>query len=513
MSKPRSIILRELTRALLIFGTLTNGPGLVELPAAETSVACWNQFHGPNGSGVASDDVAAPVEFGTDKNVLWRAELLPGHSSPCVAGERIFVTAYEAENRTLVTICLDASTGEQLWSQPATAEEIERHHEISNPATSTPATDGNVVVVYFGSAGLFAYDFDGNELWQKRLPVAKTFRQFGSGTSPIVADGKVVLDMQLEGDSYLAAYDIATGHEAWKAPRPIHNKSWSTPIVWSEGEARRVGLPAAGRFSAYDLASGQEAWWVDGVGNQVCATPVVEGDKIVISSAGVLGERDNVIIPPAFDEFLAQHDTNQDGSIATDEIPDSMLVADRKAAGGAGNMPLKQILPFFAAPNATQWARADWEKMRQSITAFSESDLNKTNVMAVRTGGAGDVTNSHVVWQETRGVPEVPSPLTYRDRVWMIKTGGVLTCLALANGKVVFQGRVGKAGGYYASPVAGGGRIYVASDDGAVTVLDAGDELKVLAHNELPDAVLATPAIVDGTLFIRTTKQLFAFRE
>jgi outer membrane protein assembly factor BamB len=500
-------------RWLLVSTLLVATIGLPRWSVAEVEKASWCQFHGPNGSGVAIGDASAPVEFGPDKNLFWRAELPAGHSSPCVAEGRVFITAYEAENKLLVTICLDANTGELLWKQPATADEIEKHHEISNPATSTPATDGNIVVVYFGSAGLLAYDLDGNELWRKRLPVAKAYRQFGSGTSPIVADGKVVLDMQLEADSYLVAYDLATGNEVWKTPRPIHNKSWSTPIVWREGEARRVGLPAAGRFSAYDLASGQEVWWVDGVGNQVCATPVVEGDTIIISSAGVLGERDNVIIPPVFEEFLAQHDANKDGSIALDEIPDSLLVADRKAAGGAGNMPLKQILPFFAPPNATQLNRADWEKMRQSITAFNESDLNKTNVMAVRTGGTGDVTNSHIAWQETRGVPEVPSPLSYKDRIWMIKTGGVLTCLAAADGKVVYQGRVGQAGGYYASPVASGGKIYVASDYGVVTVLEAGNELKVVAHNELLEAVLATPAIVDGTLFVRTNKQLFAFRD
>jgi outer membrane protein assembly factor BamB len=311
----------------------------------------------------------------------------------------------------------------------------------------------------------------------------------------------------------MAAYDLATGNEAWKAPRPIHNKSWSTPVVWSEGGSRRVGVPATARFSAYDLASGKEVWWVDGIGNQVCATPVVDGDTIVMSSAGVLGERDNVIIPPTFDEFLAQHDANKNGKIGPDEIPESVLIADRKAAGGAGNMSLTEMLGFFVSDAAKEWTGDEWEKMRQSLIAFKDSDLNKTNVMAVRTGGTGDVTKTHVVWQELRGVPEVPSPLAYRDRVWMIKTGGVLTCLAAADGKIVFQGRVGQAGGYYASPVASGGRIYVASDYGAVTVLEAGDELKVLAHNQVPDAVLATPAIVDGTLFVRTARQLFAFRE
>jgi outer membrane protein assembly factor BamB len=498
---------------LLLLKTLMLAPWVLRSWAAETGAASWNQFHGPNGSGVALGDGAAPVEFGPDRNMLWRADLPVGHSSPCVAGGRVFVTGYEAEGKQLSTICLDAQTGERLWTKAATAEQIEKCHEISNPATATPVTDGEFVVVYFGSAGLFAYDFDGNEQWHQKLPLAKTVREFGSGTSPIVADGKVILDMQLEADSYLVAFDIATGNEAWKTPRPIHNKGWSTSIVWREGESRRVGLPATARFSAYDLSNGQEVWWVDGIGNQVCATPVVDGDKIVITSAGVLGERDNVIVPPTFDEFLVQHDKDKDGKIAPSEVPDSVLIADRKAAGGAGNMPLTQILPYFADANTKAWGRTEWDKMRESITTFKDSDLNKTNVMAVRTGGSGDVTKTHVVWQELRGVPEVPSPLAYRNRVWMIKTGGVLTCLAAGDGKLVFQKRVGKAGGYYASPVASGGRIYVASDYGAVTVLEADDDLKVLAHNELPDAVLATPAIVDGTLFVRTAKQLFAFRE
>ena len=175
-------------------------------------------------------------------------------------------------------------------------------------------------------------------------------------------------------------------------------------------------------------------------------------------------------------------------------------------------MTVAEAFRLFGQKEDQPIGRLDWEKVRLGMLAFNASDMNKTNVMAVRTGGTGDVTKTNVAWQESRGVPEVPSPLAYRDRVWMIKTGGLLTCLGLANGKTIFQKRVGEAGGYYASPVAGGGRIYVASDGGAVTVLEAADELKVLAHNRFPDGVLATPAIVDGTLYVRTTKQLFAFR-
>jgi outer membrane protein assembly factor BamB len=513
MFVPGLIRFSELCCVSMLLGIAVGGLDIEpKAAAADGNAAAWTQFHGPDGSGIAAGDGAAPVDFGPDKNLLWRVDLPAGHSSPCVAGNRVFVTAYETEGKLLQTVCLNADTGEILWKRPVPAEQIEKHHEISNPATATPATDGKVVVSYFGSAGLFAYDVAGQELWTKRLPIAKTPREFGSGTSPIVAEGKVILDMHLEADSYLVAYDIMTSNEVWKTPRPLHNQGWSTPVNWREGDLGRVGMAAVGRFSAYDLADGQEVWWVDGVGNQVCATPVVKDDLIVITSAGVLGEPDNVIVPPAFDDFLAQHDRNKDGGISIDEIPDSVLVADRKSAGGAGNMTLKYMLQTFGGAGAKAASVAEWEQMRQSIAAFKDSDLNKTNVMAVRTGGTGDVTKSHVVWQEFRGVPEVPSPLVYRDRVWMIKTGGLLTCLALTDGKVMYQGRVGQVGGYYASPVASGGRIYVASDHGVVTVLEAKDKPTVLAQNQLPDAILATPAIADGTVLVRTTKQLLAFR-
>jgi outer membrane protein assembly factor BamB len=507
-SQGRRFLVQGSAAALCILAALAGSL----LHADEGDPASWSQFHGPKGAGIATGDEAGPIEFGLEKNLVWKTNLPVGHSSPCIAGDLVFVTAFEAKSQRLQTLCLDAATGNILWSKRAPAEQIEKHHEISNPATATPAADRKIVVVYFASAGLFAYDFAGNGVWTKPLPIAKSTRDFGSGTSPIVADGKAILDMHLDADSYLVAFDLSSGEEVWKTPRPLFNQGWSTPIVWQEGDALRVGVTAVGRFTAYDLSDGKEIWWVNGVGNQVCATPVVADDLIVISSAGVLGEVDNVLQLPAFGDVVARHDANKDGAISLSELPDSLLLVDRKTTDGAGNMTVAEAFRLFGQKDDQPVGRLDWEKLRLGMLAFNVSDMNKTNVMAVRTGGTGDVTTSHIVWQEFRGVPEVPSPLVYRDRVWMIKSGGLLTCLALADGKLVFQKRIGAPGGYYASPVAGGNRIYVASDDGAVTVLEASDKLNILARNHLPDAILATPAIVDGTLYVRTTKQLFAFR-
>jgi outer membrane protein assembly factor BamB len=108
-------------------------------------------------------------------------------------------------------------------------------------------------------------------------------------------------------------------------------------------------------------------------------------------------------------------------------------------------------------------------------------------------------------------VPEVASPLLYKDRLYLVKNGGIVVAREATTGKTVFQDRLGAPGGYYASPVAASGRIYAASDLGTVTVFEAGDTLRVLARNELSEPILATPAIVEGTLYVRTLSHLYAF--
>jgi len=128
------------------------------------------------------------------------------------------------------------------------------------------------------------------------------------------------------------------------------------------------------------------------------------------------------------------------------------------------------------------------------------------------TGGAGDASKSAVIWSESKGVPEIPSPLLLNDRIYLVKSGGVAICRDTKTGKNIFEERLGAEGGYFASPVAAGGRIYAASDRGTVTVFEAGDSLKILAKNELGEAIMATPAIVEGKLYVRTKTKLYAFK-
>ena len=485
--------------------------GLASIHAAESEPE-WPQFRGPRGAGRALVDRPGPVEFGPELNVEWSVELPPGHSSPCVSGDRTFLTAFDKADRKLSTLCVDRSNGRLLWKRERVVEKFERTHGISNPATATPATDGKAVFVYFASYGITAYDFEGKELWTKPLPSAVNRMGFGSGTSPTVAGDLVLLDVHAGPESCLLALRCRDGETAWKAANPRFNEGWSSPVVWREGDEELVGMLNASRFSARRIKDGSEKWWLPGLPNQTCATPAVGNGLLFITGTGVLGERDELIRPPSFDEMIAKYDANKDGKISTDEMPESLLVADRKSAGGAGNMAARRFFTFGTGGKAATFDRAGWEKALIGFDEFGKGDFMTTRVMAVRNGGVGDVSSSAVVWSEAKGVPEVPSPLLVGNRLYLVKAGGVVICRDAATGKSRFEERLGAEGGYFASPVAAGGRIYAASDRGMVVVFEDADSLKVLARNDLKEPIMATPAIVDGKLYVRTAGHLYSFR-
>ena len=471
----------------------------------------WSGFRGANAGGVAEKD-RAPIFFGPSSNVLWKIELLRGHSSPVVWKERTFLTG--AEGNKLTTICLDRLSGKRLWEQSLTVEMLEPVHEANSHATPTPVTDGKAVFVYFGSFGLVAYDLDGKEMWNKPLPMPKTFFNQGTATSPILIEGKLVLFVQVGNDSHLLALNPSNGQEVWKAPMPLFNNSFSTPVCWKESGQSFVGLACARRFSAFDAAGGKEAWWVDGIGFQACSTPVALDDRLVIAAAGVQGDISNMTPPMSFEEMIKNYDHDGDGVLAYEEIPDALLFTDRQTSDGKGNMSIKKALAMFGGVKpGDKLNRSKWEEICGRLASFRTSDMNRTVVMAVRTGGKHDVTHSQVLWKETKGVPEIPSPLVWQGRLYLIRSGGILVCRDLETGKLIYENRIDSPGGYFASPVLAGGLIYLSSDRGTITVVKAGNSFEVLARNEIKQPIIATPAIVENTLLVRSTEQLWAFVE
>jgi outer membrane protein assembly factor BamB len=368
------------------------------------------------------------------------------------------------------------------------------------------------VFVYFGSYGLLAYDFAGKEIWRKPLPIPKTMFSQGSASSPILAEDKLILFIQNDEDSELLAMNPADGRPVWETPLPVYHVSWATPLTWREEGKSLVGVSCAQRFSAFRLADGKEAWWVNGVGFQACSTPVLAGDRVILTAAGVQGDAANVSPPPPFEEAVKKYGGATNEVIAYAAIPETVLFTDRHAAQGRGNMTLKQALSMFGGiKEGDTLDREKWEGIRTALTKFGTGRINQTVVLSVRTGGKEDVTESQVVWKETKGVPEVPSPLVWQGRIYMIRSGGLLVCRDLETGKLIYENRLDSPGGYFASPVEADGRIYLASDQGTVTVVKAGDAGEILARNELKEPIIASPVIVSNTLYVRAAARLWAF--
>ena len=177
--------------------------------AADSLTLNWPQFRGPGGSGVGDERAALPIEFGPNKNVVWKTRLPSGHGSPCIWGNRVFITSFDSEKKLLEVIAIDRKDGTIVWRKGVEAPQIEKVHDENNPASSTPVTDGELVYVYFGSFGLIAYDFSGKVAWQHPMPVYGG--PFGSGTSPVLVGNVVLISLDYPPDPALIAVNKKDG--------------------------------------------------------------------------------------------------------------------------------------------------------------------------------------------------------------------------------------------------------------------------------------------------------------
>ena len=226
------------------------------LPAEE-----WSQFRGPNGRGVA-EATGLPVRFGPAQNVIWKTRLPPGHSSPVLGGERVFLTAFEGDK--LLTFCLDRGTGAVVWRREVERGRADRLRKPNSPASPSPVTDGRNVYVFFQDFGLLSYGPDGAERWRVPLGPFNTF--YGMGASPILVDDLVVQPCDQDTNSFLLAVESRTGRVRWRTERPDVISGYSTPVVvrTGGGEAQIV-VPESFQLSAYSARDGRRLWWVRGL--------------------------------------------------------------------------------------------------------------------------------------------------------------------------------------------------------------------------------------------------------
>ena len=465
-----------------IFFTIT---GLI---CRASTAPSWPQFRGSEGSGVGKD-AHPPLKIGPDEKRVWQIEVPWSPSSPCISGDRIFLTTFH--DGLLEVRCHDAADGRMRWSRQIKPEGIEEHHRSDgSPAASTPATDGRRVVSYFGSFGILCHDFDGKELWRRPLPIAESGGKFGTGTSPIIAGRMVVLNRDQHQYSMLMAVDLETGRTIWETPRPDAAGSFGSPALWRNNGEDQIVLAATARLKGYVLSTGAERWSIDGVTGMVCTTPVV-GDGMLYFAAWSPGQADSPRQP--WEEFLKRHDKNGDSVVDLEEI----------------DVSRRDYLRGMDRTRDGKFTIEDWQLLKAG-------DARAENLLiAVKPGGRGDISESHVAWKYHRALPYVPTPLIYEGRIYFVKDGGLMSSLDVKTGEPFYaQERVGATGNYYASPVAADGRIYIASVPGKVSVIKAGGtKPEILHQSDFGTRILATPALVGGRLYLRTATHLWAFGE
>ena len=482
---PTPVISLNKKHALSPLGALVIGC-LTTLSCYNCPAADWPQFRGPNCSGVASH-ATPPLQISPTNGVLWTAAVPWSPSSPCVNGDRIFLTTFG--DGQLQTRCYAANTGRLIWSDGVTPEKLELFHNTEgSPSAATPACDDRHVVSYFGSFGLIAYDFQGKELWRHPLPVAVSGGSFGSGTSPLIVGNRVLLIRDQDQNSSLLAFDAATGKTIWESARPDSHGSFGTPILWHNNGVDEIICPGSIRLKGYDLNTGHERWAVDGLPGLACTTPVTGGGMLFFAGWSP-GKGDSP--RPTWQSLLQKYDKNNDGEITLDEV----------------DTPTRDYLRGMDVNHDGRITKGDYDLV-------AANDAKASNVLvAINPGGTGDISDTHIAWKATRGLPYVPSPLFYQDRVYLLRDGGMMSSFDAKTGKVFYlQERLEAAEKYYASPVAADGRIYVVSVPGKLTVVKAGGEKPEILHQaDFGERVFATPAIVGSRLFLRTQTKLYAF--
>lgn len=470
----------------------------------------WPQFRGPNCSGISASAGSLPTTFSDAENVRWSHTVGDGVGGAVVANGRVLVSGMTGSEQVSL-MAFDKVSGKKLWQRDWATGKLPEIHHTNSHASSTPAADDKRVYFYFSTLGLLAVDAEtGGDVWQQSLPVPFFIFKWGAGMSPVLYQNLVLFCQDDDLSPALYAFDRATGELKWKDERLDMAVNYSHPVINTVNGRDEIVVAGTGLLVGYDPLSGERRWTAKTLLRNIKTTPVCRDGIIYVSvqSAGIAnqwlaavdqaetGNKDGRIdraetqayvgdtpIPETFFErTFGRGDLNNDGFLEGEELDLAFLHPDNFAG---------------AAFTATGDAAAD--------------EL----IVAVQGGGAGDVTQTHVLWkQKTKHTDHVVSPLLSKDQMLLIKSGGIRTVFDLADGKMVGgPGRVANAAPFFASPVSGDGKIFLASENGTITVLREDSEFKQLAMNDMGESIVATPAISDDALYVRTRTKLLAVGE
>jgi outer membrane protein assembly factor BamB len=363
------------------------------------------------------------------------------------------------------------------------------------------------VVVYFGSYGLICFDMQGQELWELRMPLAKSFA--GNATSPAIVGDRVILYRGTYVDHFLLAVDKHSGKQLWKVPQdePFTGEMACTACPIVAGDTLIVHT--ARSIQAFDLSTGQQVW-VAKCNTTATSTPVLAGDEVIVAAWNKMGEPSLRPPFPSFEELIEAHDRNDDKRVSREEFPTLWIF--HRPDGAEAPMNGGTVQFRYADKNKDGGITAgEWSVTIRDLEGF-RAGYDTHGMLAIRVDSQGLLGADEIRTLETQGIPEVPSPICADGRVYFVKNGGILTCVDLGTGQRVYRTRTRGRGTHYASPLVADGKIFSFAGDGHVSVLALGADPEILAVNDMQEGVYATPAIVEGTIYVRTLSTLYAFR-
>jgi len=389
----------------------------------------WPAWRGSTGQGVSSEK-NLPTNWSTTENIKWKIKLPDtGNSTPIVWGDKIFLTQATDKGKKRSLICLDRKDGSKLWEKTVTFDGKEKIHGTNTYCAASPVTDGERIVVFHGSAGMYCYDFTGKELWKKEFGPCDHI--WGSAASPVIYKNLVIHNFGPHENVFLIALDKTTGKEVWKndeAKASDYFGSWSTPVIAKVGDRTELVMSWPAVVKSYEPETGKLLWSCKGLEKEGGT------DRLTYTSA---------------------------------------LVSDKYVFAAAG---------FGGA------------------------------AIGVKTGGTGDVTDSHRLFRAAKNPQRIGSGVIIGDHAFVVNEPSIV-CIDLKTGKQQWEEKV--AGGSWSSIVHTDGRLYLTCQNGETRVFAPNTkEYDEIARNKLDGATTRASIVPsDGELFIRTYTHLWCISE